>query len=176
MPPLKKAVAQLFPVCNSPGEVPSTELNEFAQRSLQNREDDLLPRADFLLCHRALKVIEKYCFSRSRLSVGPLKMALSIAGILESTASWTSVLHSLGLVTSYDSTERFRKRLIAEREESAQGGFQNVNLHDRVVTVQIYNFDIMPFHNVKASGKSLPMVSGTATQSIVQSRKRKRTF
>lgn len=78
-------------------------------------------------------------------------MTLSIAGILESTASWTSVLHSLGLVTAYDSTEPFRKRLIAEREESAQGGFQNMNLDDRVVTVQIDNFDIMPFHSVKAS-------------------------
>ena len=51
-----------------------------------------------------------------------------------------------------------------------------MNLHDRVVMVQIDNLGIMPFHSVKASGKSLPMVSGTATQSIVQSRKRKRTF
>ena len=78
----KKAVAQLFSVYSSPGEVPSTEFNEFAQRSLQNREDDLLPRADFLLCLRALKVLEQYFFSCSRLSVGPLKMAFQLQEFL----------------------------------------------------------------------------------------------
>ena len=113
-------------------------------------------------------------YSRSRACVGPLTSTLSTAAILECTASWRSVLHALGVVTSFESSDSFRKQLIREREGAERGAFETVKLDDKIVTVQIDNFDILPFHSVKASGKVLPMVSGTATQRILRSRKRRR--
>lgn len=74
-------------------------------------------------------------------------------------------------MTSYDTTDAIRKEHIAEREQAAQGAFEKVRLHDRVITVQIDNFEMLPHHSVKASGKGLSLISGTAAQSIVHNRK-----
>ncbi|PXF47001.1 hypothetical protein BWQ96_03191 [Gracilariopsis chorda] len=169
-----KKVVDMFPVLNDFTNIPREEFDNFAQqRFVHKRADETgLRRVDFLLCIRALKVIEQMTYSQSRLRIGPLTMTLSIAGIAESSPSWTSVLHSLGLATSYDAMESFKKSLIAKREQSTRGAFEGVNTTDRLVSIQLDNFDILPFHSMKASGKALPMVSGTATQGIVQSRKR----
>ena len=170
-----KNISELFPVCNDREQLPISDLDNFAHRSLNCSEYlHFIPRCDFLLCLRALKLIEQIAFSRSRLAIGPLQMTLSIACILETSSSWTSVFHALGIVTSYDSTEKLRKRLVAEREQSCEGALENVKLEDRVVTVQMDNFDIHRLNSVKASGKTLPMVSGTVTKGVVQSRKRSR--
>ena len=168
-----KTISELFPVCNDRERLPICDLDNFAHRSLHRSEYlQCIPRCDFVLCLRALELIEQIAFSRSRRAIGPLQMTLSIAGILETAASWTSVLHALVVVTSYDSTEKLRKRLVAEREQSCKGAFENVKLENRLTTVQMDNFHIHPLHSVKASGKTLPIVSGTVTQGVVQSIKR----
>lgn len=129
------------------------------------------PCAELLVCLRALKVIEQVVSSRSRLCVGPLQTSTSIAVILECSPSWTSVLHSLGVLMSYGAIEDFKKGLISKHEEDENGAFQDVKVKDQIVTLQIDNFDIVPLQCNKAHGKKMPMISGTATQSIVQSRK-----
>ena len=167
-------VDDMFPISNDASQLPREDIDNYSKCLLHKySEDRIITRADFLLCLRAFRVLEQIVFSRSRVSIGPLMMTTSIAGIMESSASWTSTLHCQGIVVSYDTTEQFRKDLIAEREESCDGAFHNVDLNDRVVTVQLDNFDILPFNSVKAAGKRLPMVSGTATQSIVQTKRRK---
>ena len=169
------AITKLFPVCNDKALVPAGDIDNFASLSLQSDSGKgCLPRADFVLSIRALKVVEQIAVSRSRLCVGPLTETLSVAGIMECTPSWRSVLHSLGIVTSLGRSESFRKRLIAEREKATRGAFESVRVDDRIVTVQIDNFDILPLHSLKAAGKALPMISGTATQRILRSRKRRR--
>ena len=142
-----KKLSELFPVCNDREQLPISDLDNFAHRSLHRSEYlHCIPRCEFVLCLRALKFIEQIAFSRSRLAIGPPQMNLSIAGILETAASWTSVLHALVIVTSYDSTERLRKRLVAEREQSCEGAFENVQLQNRLTTVQMNNFYIHPLH------------------------------
>lgn len=83
------------------------------------------------------------------------------------------MLHSLGLVLSYDTTEEYRKALPAEREQAPRGTFDEVKVDDRIITLQMDNFDILPVHSVKAANKALPMLIETATQSIMQSKRRK---
>lgn len=112
-------ILQIFPVSNARNVIPEQHLESFAMRSLQiNYDTSGLPRTDFLLCIRVLNVLEQVTLCRSRTSVGQLTTTLSIAGIVESSPSWTSLLHALGLATSYDSMDTFRKGLITEREES----------------------------------------------------------
>ena len=168
------SIADIFRINNDDCQLPSEELDNFTLVSLKSNDQMCsITRGWFLLCLRTLKVLEQMVFSRSRLSVGPLQMTTSIAGIIESSASWTSVLHSLGIVVSYDAMQKYRKGLIAEREQAARGAFDEVKLDDRVITLQIDNFDMLPFNNVKAAGKAFPVISGTATQSIVQTRRRR---
>ena len=169
------ATTKLFPVCNDKALVPAGDIDNFVSLYLQSDCGKVcLPRADFVLSIRALNVIEQIAISRSRLCVGPSTETLSIAGIMEYTLSWRSVLHSLGIVTSLDRSESFHKRLIEEREQARRGAFEFVKVNDRIFTVHIDNFDILPPRSLKAAGKSLPMISGTATQSILRSRKRRR--
>lgn len=63
------------------------------------------------------------------------------------------MLHSFGLVLSYDTTEAYRKALIAEREQAKRRAFDEVPVDDRIITVQMDSFDINPVHSVKAAGK-----------------------
>ncbi|PXF42222.1 hypothetical protein BWQ96_08050 [Gracilariopsis chorda] len=170
----KKKFRNIFPISNDARSLPAEQLNNFVAIFRSSKKTELISRADFMLCMRVLKVIEQMVMSRSRVCVGPLTTMLSIAGIIEFTASWRSVLHALGLVTSYDRAETFRRRLISKREQAERGAFDSVRLEDRIVTVQLDNVDMLPVHNVKAFGESLPILIGTATQGIIQCRKRKR--
>lgn len=114
--------------------------------------------------------------SRSMFSVRPLTCTLSIAGIMECTPSWGSLKHSLAIVTSLDSSQPLCQRLIAERELKAMETFVVVNGNDRVVTLQIEKFHILPLRILKASGKAFPMISGTATKLIVRNQKGRQIY
>ena len=168
------ALSDIFSIKNHESIMPRQELGNLAEVSVNERGSSAaLCRTEFLLCLRALKILKQVVFSRSRISVGPLQTTLSIAGMLESSPSWTSVLHSLGLLLSCDTTEAYRKALISEREQATRGAIHEVPVDDRIITVQMDNFDILPVHSVKAASKSPPTVSGTATQSIMLSNRRK---
>ena len=125
------APSDSFPINNDGSVMPRQELDKFAEISLNERGSSAaLCRTDLLPCLRALKILEQMVFSRSRISLGPLQTTLSIAVMLESSPSWTSVLHSLGLVLSYDTTEAYRRALIAEREQAPRGAFDEVPVDD----------------------------------------------
>ncbi|CAN8075141.1 unnamed protein product [Agarophyton chilense] len=111
--------------------------------------------------------------THSRLSVGPLTMTLSIAGISESIPSPADVLHARTLTIPYESTLTFRMRLVSERGQPSQGVFYE-KIAEKIVTVQIDNFDVLPSPSVKAAGKQLLIVSDTATKGILQAPKRTR--
>lgn len=162
----------LFPISNARDVLLCHALDQFAQKwRSKDGGSKLMSRSEFLLCLRVLKILEQVVFSRSRLCVGPLQATISLAGILEHSASWTCVMNSLGISLSYDSSEMLRKNLIAERERADNGAFSDVNMEARIITVQIDNFDILPYHSVKAAGKALPMISRTPTQSIIHSKR-----
>ena len=78
------------------------------------------------------------------------------------------------MVTSFESSDSFRKQLLRERKGADRGAFETVKLDDKIVTVQIDNLDILPFHSVKAPGKVLPTISGTAAESVLRIQKRRR--
>lgn len=99
-----RSLLDIFPVCNSESELPREALDTFAEISMTGADsENSVSRSDFLLSIRVLKVIEQIVFSRCRTAVRPLQVLLSIYSIVESSPSWTSVLHALGLVSSYDS-------------------------------------------------------------------------
>ena len=162
-----------FPFSNLQTSLPDEPLEDFlhCKNNSQSKSNTML-RSDIVLSIRVLKVVEQVVFSRTKSVTGPLTTTMSIAGILESTPSWTSVLNALGLVASHDTTERFKKKLVASREAAPRGAMEGTDLTHGLLTVQIDNYDVMPFHSVKIAGKRKPVISGTATQAILRKRRR----
>lgn len=83
-----EAFIEWFPVCNRNDRLTIDDLGTFAERSLSYKDSiNCLPRSDFLICIRALKVTEQVFLIRSRLSLGPPSVTLSAARIMESIPS-----------------------------------------------------------------------------------------
>lgn len=78
------------------------------------------------------------------------------------------------LFMSCNVTRTFGNGLFAECEQEEQSAFSDSSTENRVIAIQVGNFYILPFNSVKASGKSFTMVSGTATQSIIRAKTRRR--
>lgn len=74
-----------------------------------------------------LKAIENTVLSRTDGVAGPLTIAVSVSGICEVSPSFVSVLNAMGVFLSYQVTERFRGKLIAERERTGPWDFNNID-------------------------------------------------
>lgn len=156
-------LVNLFPVCNELKVL--TEL--FLEEALNNKSE--FSRNDPLLCVRVLKVIEQMLLSRTNGASGPLTVSTSIPGICEVSPSYVSVLNAMGIFLSYNVTDRYRKRLIAEKEWN---GPWDSSLLDAsaLPTLQFDNWDIKPLHAVKADQKAMPKVNGSLMQAVKQKR------
>ena len=163
------AESDTFPLCNSEEVLPNPSFEQCLSGS-----NSKFNRADMLICLRALKILEQIIFSRTKSVPGPLTVCLSVAGIVELTPSFKSVENALGMTTSYCVTERYRLRLISEREKAARGAWEDVQFLDETVipSCQFDNWDILPLHAVKAEGKVMPKVNGSLLQSVARKRKR----
>lgn len=94
---------------------------------------------------------------------GPLTVCLSVSGICEVTPSFVSALNAMGLFLSYTVTERYRQKLIAERERRGPWDFSIIG-EDSIPVLQFDNWDIKPLHAVKVDGKEMPKVNGSLLQ------------
>lgn len=158
---------EMFPLSNSPDCLPHPSIEEELHNGTQ------YSRADLLLCVRALKVIEQTVLSRTKSISGPLTITISVSGICEVTPSFISVLNAMGVFLSYTSTERYRQKLIAERERC--GPWQHTKFDEVIMPVlQFDNWDIKPLHAVKVDGNSMPKVNGSLLQRVVPGQKRRR--
>lgn len=159
-----KQVEDMFPVSNSPTVLPKPSIED------QLCGSTAYSRADLLLGVRILKVIEQLVLSRTNGVAGPLTISVSVSGSCEVTASFVSVLKSMGLFLSYTVTERYRQKLIAERERVGPWDF---NLVDEVAVpvLQFDNWDIKTLYAVKVDGKALPKVNGSLLQAQLRGKK-----
>lgn len=75
----------------------------------------------------------------------------------------------MGIVASYDTTDTYRQKLIAERERI---GSWDVSRMDPVAIpmFQFDNWDIKPLHAVKVDGKEMPNVNGSLLQAYARKR------
>ena len=150
----------------------SNELETLPQPSIEEalNENSEYSRYDLVLCVRVLKVIEQMVLSRTNGVSGPLTVSTSISGICEVSPSYLSVLNAMGMFLSYNVTERYRQKLIAERER--KGPWESSRLDPYALpTLQFDNWDIKPLHAVKADQKAMPKVNGSLMQAVTQKRK-----
>lgn len=164
-----KTVSEVFPVSNKQDLMPKPSTEECLSDTRS-----VYIRSDLPLCVRTLKVIEQLVFSRTNSTSGPLTICLSIAGIAEFSPSFVSVQNALGLSLSYNVTESYRLRLIAEREKASRGAWDTVSFIDEntIPSCQFDNWDILPLRAVKAHGKVIPKVNGALLQGVGRKRKK----
>ena len=141
---------------------------ETSIEDLLNNGSDYL-RVDLLIALRALKVIEQLVFSRSSGVSGPLTVAVFVSGVCEVTLSFSSVLNSMGILLSYNMTEKYRQRLIADRESQGPWDWEALD-KEEIPVLQFYNWDIKPLHAVKVDRKAMPK----GNSSLLQGQTRKR--
>ncbi|PXF44647.1 hypothetical protein BWQ96_05589 [Gracilariopsis chorda] len=146
-----------FPMSNIKETLPSPSIEE------ELRNGGSYSRADLLICVRVLKAIENTVLSRTDGVAGPLTIAVSVSGICEVSPSFVSVLNAMGLFLSYQVTERFREKLIAERERTGPWDFNKID-EASIPVLQFDNWDIKPVHAVKTDGKAMPKVNGSLLQ------------
>lgn len=162
-----KRLHSMFPVSNKPETLPQPSIEHAL-----NDPTSSYHRADLLICIRVLKVVEQIVFSRTHSCAGPFTVCTSVAGINEISPSFVSVLNSIGVCLSYDTTERFRMKLIAEREKFGPWHSDNID-KSATVLCQFDNWDIKPLHSVKVDGKQLPKVNGSLLQGLPKKKRQR---
>ncbi|PXF40072.1 hypothetical protein BWQ96_10223 [Gracilariopsis chorda] len=120
-------------------------------------------RAALLICVCVLKVIENTVLLETDGVAGPLTVAVSVSGICEVSPSFFGVLKAMGLFLSYQVTDRFRGKLIAERERTGPWDFNNID-EASIPVPQFDNWDIKPFHSIITDGKAMLKVNGSLFQ------------
>lgn len=154
---LGRSLRDIFSVCNNVDVLPKTTTEE----ELCN--GSAYSRSDLLLCVRALKVIEQLVLSGTNGIAGPLTIIVSVSGICQVLLSFVSVLNAMDTFILYNVTERYRKRLMAERTRQSPWDFSMV-VDVCIPVMQFDNSDIKPLHAVKFVGKAVPKVNGSLLQ------------
>ena len=153
-----------FPVSNELETLPQPSIEEALNESSEYSNYDLA------LFVTVLRVIEQMVLSKTNGVSGLLTVSTSISGICEVSPSYLSVLNAMGMFLSYNFAERYRQKLIADRERKGPWDSSRFDPY-ALLTLQFDNWDIKLLLALKADQKAMPKVNTSLMQAVTKKRK-----